>query len=228
VRASRCAADQLQDLFREDFLAVSLATLLVGTSSSGRLRSSAHPARALILPFVIGLVTAVMAEICIYFFEYVFDVSTDMSLHAALRLQHPLLKRLQSKPPAATTTASWSPRGRAGGAGDRGQPIRARVCALFHDIGKLSQPEYFIENNVESENSTGAEPRIGSLIILNHVKEGVELARKYKLNASSGTPSSSTTEPIWSTSSTCAPRRRAPSRPNRASSTPGRSLARRR
>ncbi len=177
-------ATNYRTYFVRSFLAVSLATLLVGTLFLWKDFGAPHILQgALILPFVIGLVTAVMAEICIYFFEYVFDVSTDMSLLLLCDYNHPLLKRLQFEAPGSyhhsllVSTLAEQAAQEIGA-----NPIRARVCALFHDIGKLSQPEYFIENNVESENKhRELNPRMSSLIILNHVKEGVELARKYKL-----------------------------------------------
>ena len=61
-------------------------------------------------------------------------------------------------------------------------PLRARAAALYHDIGKLVNPEYFTENNIDTANMhTALTPRMSSIIILNHVKEGLDLAIKYKL-----------------------------------------------
>jgi putative nucleotidyltransferase with HDIG domain len=59
-----------------------------------------------------------------------------------------------------------------------------RVCAYYHDIGKLSKPEYFIENQAEGvENPHNAlTPTMSALIIIAHVKDGVDLAVKHKLN----------------------------------------------
>jgi hypothetical protein len=61
-------------------------------------------------------------------------------------------------------------------------PLIARVCALFHDIGKTKKPEYFTENqrdrlNPHDENN----PSLSALIIKAHVKDGVDLAVKHKL-----------------------------------------------
>jgi putative nucleotidyltransferase with HDIG domain len=61
-------------------------------------------------------------------------------------------------------------------------PLLARVCALFHDIGKTNKPEYFTENqrdrtNPHDENN----PSLSALIIKSHVKDGVDLAIKHKL-----------------------------------------------
>jgi len=59
-----------------------------------------------------------------------------------------------------------------------------RVSAYFHDVGKLSKPEYFIENQgdgVENPHDS-LTPTMSALIIIAHVKDGVDLAVKHKLN----------------------------------------------
>src|ERR1700739_1781118 len=58
-----------------------------------------------------------------------------------------------------------------------------RVCSYFHDIGKLVKPEYFTENmNIERNPHDDLAPTMSALIILAHVKEGVDLALKHGLN----------------------------------------------
>ena len=60
-------------------------------------------------------------------------------------------------------------------------PLLCRVAAYFHDIGKLSNPSYFTENAFGMDRHADLSPRMSALIILNHVKEGLVLAQKYKL-----------------------------------------------
>jgi len=61
-------------------------------------------------------------------------------------------------------------------------PLLARVSAYYHDIGKVKMPDYFVENQSSAVNKHDKlTPHMSSLIITNHVKEGVELARQYKL-----------------------------------------------
>lgn len=61
-------------------------------------------------------------------------------------------------------------------------PLLARVSAYYHDIGKINKPLYFIENQKAGENKHDKlAPSMSSLIIASHVKEGIELARKYHL-----------------------------------------------
>src|SRR6202050_5400813 len=58
-----------------------------------------------------------------------------------------------------------------------------RACAYFHDIGKLVKPNYFSENIVGDENPhDDLAPTMSALIIIAHVKEGVDLGLKYGLN----------------------------------------------
>jgi putative nucleotidyltransferase with HDIG domain len=62
-------------------------------------------------------------------------------------------------------------------------PLQVRVCAYFHDIGKMNKPEYFTENELYGKSMHGElDPRMSSSIIRAHVKDGVDMAVKYKLN----------------------------------------------
>jgi len=56
-----------------------------------------------------------------------------------------------------------------------------KASALYHDIGKLKMPEYFIENRARDDVHKDLTPSMSTLVIINHVKEGLELARKLKL-----------------------------------------------
>ncbi|HLS28804.1 MAG TPA: HDIG domain-containing protein, partial [Opitutales bacterium] len=60
--------------------------------------------------------------------------------------------------------------------------LLCRVCAIFHDIGKIIKPEYFIENQREGINPhNDRSPSFSALVIKSHVKDGVDLAVNYKL-----------------------------------------------
>ena len=63
-------------------------------------------------------------------------------------------------------------------------PLLVKAGALYHDIGKIKMPEYFIENkNRKTDVHKDLTPSMSTLVIINHVKEGVEIARKEKLPA---------------------------------------------
>ena len=132
-----------------------------------------------------GLVTAVISLAILFSLESLFQINTDMSLLSLCDYNHPLLKRMQLEAPGTyhhclvvATLAEQA-------ASDIGaNPIKARVCALFHDIGKLAKPEYFSENNIGTKNRhVLLRPGMSCMIIMNHVKEGVNLAIKYKLSS---------------------------------------------
>ena len=61
-------------------------------------------------------------------------------------------------------------------------PMLVKAGALYHDIGKIKMPEYFIENATANPDlHKDLTPSMSTLVIINHVKEGVELAKKLKL-----------------------------------------------
>ena len=62
-------------------------------------------------------------------------------------------------------------------------PTICRVCSLYHDIGKLNKPEYYIENTHGDDNPhDDLTPSMSALVVIAHVKDGVDLALKHKLN----------------------------------------------
>ncbi len=130
-----------------------------------------------------GFILAAFSLALIFILEALFQMSTDMSLLLLCDYNHPLLKKLQFEAPGTyhhsllVSTLAEQAAHEIGA-----NPIRARVCALFHDIGKLDTPEYFIENTRgEDSKHDDLNPEVSKLVILNHVKEGVKLARKFKL-----------------------------------------------
>ncbi len=132
--------------------------------------------------FANGIGTAILALIILFVVEFLFNISTNMALLALCDYNHPLLKRLQMEAPGTFHHSLMVATLAEQAAIAIGvNPIKARVGALFHDIGKLIKPEYFTENNAADDKHRELHPRMSSLIILNHVKEGVDMAIKYKL-----------------------------------------------
>lgn len=125
---------------------------------------------------------AILTLVMIFVLELFFNLSTDMAL-MMLSDNHPLVERLKRE---ADRTFEHSDSvamlaedaARAIGA----NPLRAKAGALFHDIGKLSKPQYFTENNPNSAVlHDRLKPEESAAIIISHVDEGVKLARKYRL-----------------------------------------------
>jgi len=137
----------------------------------------------LLFPFVAGLLTASLAQIGVYLQEMFFDVATPMSLQAFYDFNHPLLKELQLKAPGTYHHCLMVSTLAEKAAEEAGlDPVKARVCGMFHDVGKLIQPEYFVENSPGRDMHKDQDPKMSAIIIRSHVaKHGPELARKYKL-----------------------------------------------
>jgi putative nucleotidyltransferase with HDIG domain len=61
-------------------------------------------------------------------------------------------------------------------------PLLAKVCGYYHDIGKIKKPLYFIENQTDGKNKHDKlAPSMSSLILIAHIKDGVEIAKLNKL-----------------------------------------------
>ncbi len=115
--------------------------------------------------------------------EYIFDVTTDITLLELSDFNHPLMKELAIKAPG-TWAHSLAVSNLAESAAERvgANSLLARVGSYYHDIGKLSKSLYFVENQRSDYNPHDyASPSMSALIIESHVKKGIEMARKYNL-----------------------------------------------
>ncbi len=130
-----------------------------------------------------GLLTSILVSGTLPILENAFGITTDISWLEAADLNHPLLKRMTIEAPGTyhhslVVAALAEAAAEAIGV----NPTRARVCAYFHDIGKLVKPDYFSENTTsESNPHNELTPTMSALIILAHVKEGVDLGLKHNL-----------------------------------------------
>ncbi|KPU44111.1 7TM-HD extracellular [Oxobacter pfennigii] len=117
------------------------------------------------------------------FCESIFDIVTPIKLLELSNPNHPLLKKLLFEAPG-TYHHSVLVGNLAEAATDAidGNSLLARAGSYYHDIGKLKRPYFFKENQITNENPHDKiTPSLSTLIITNHVKDGVELAKKYKL-----------------------------------------------
>ncbi len=117
------------------------------------------------------------------FIERAFKVTTAMTLLELGDMNHPLLRRLAQQAPGTfnhSLTIATMAESAAEAIGANG--LLARVSAYFHDCGKLNKPEYFIENQGGGPNKHAKlSPAMSLLIIVGHVKDGMEMAREYGL-----------------------------------------------
>ncbi|KRO67771.1 MAG: phosphohydrolase [Cryomorphaceae bacterium BACL21 MAG-121220-bin10] len=131
---------------------------------------------------ICGLIT-LFAFPLIYAYEKVFGLVSEVSLLELSNTNTPLLKELSDKAPG-TFHHSLNVANLAEAAANEigANSMLVRVGALYHDIGKMSNPTNFTENQVNSINTLEElEPRESATIIINHVIKGVEIARKNKL-----------------------------------------------
>lgn len=128
--------------------------------------------------FVVAIVSLMLPVL-----EYLFKVTTDITLLEFLDLDQPLMKSLMINAPGTYhhSVIVGNLVESASEAVDV-NPLLARVSAYYHDVGKIKMPEYFVENLSYGENKhTKLTPHMSSMILVSHVKEGVELAQHHKL-----------------------------------------------
>lgn len=134
--------------------------------------------------FVNGLAVGAIITGTLHIFEFFSQITTNITLLELADPNNPLLKELILKAPG-TYHHSLIVGNLAEAACDaiNANGLLARVGAYYHDIGKVEKSEYFAENQPASESQHDKlEPTMSSLIIINHVKEGLEKAGKAKLN----------------------------------------------
>ncbi len=130
-----------------------------------------------------GFVSMVLTVGMLPFLESAFGVTTNIRLLEMAHPNQPLLKELMFEAPG-TYNHSVMTANLAEAAADQieANPILARVGAYFHDIGKLRNPTFFVENQVGGENPHDkTNPSLSRIVITSHVKYGVELAEEHRL-----------------------------------------------
>jgi hypothetical protein len=143
------------------------------------------PALAYLIVAANGLICSIIVVGILPVFEYLFRTVTNITLLELADFDNPVLQRLMLEAPGTyhhslvvgnLSEAACQTIG--------AHALLARIGAYYHDIGKLSKPEYFSENqDLASNKHDQLSPTISKMIIMNHVREGVELARQHKLNS---------------------------------------------
>ncbi|MCS7312079.1 MAG: HDIG domain-containing protein [Acidobacteria bacterium] len=144
--------------------------------------SLTRPLQSLGMAFVGGLKSAILTFVLLPVLESIFNIVTEMKLLELSNLQHPLLQQLALRAPGTyfhSIAVGQLAEAAAQAIGANG--LLLRVAALYHDVGKMVRPAYFTENQHSGNPHDRTHPNISRLIILSHVKEGIELARKYRL-----------------------------------------------
>lgn len=138
---------------------------------------------SLLTLFILNGIGILFSQPLTYIYEKVFGLVSDVSLLELSDTNSKLLRELSDKAPGTFQhSMQVANLAEAAAAKIGGNTLLVRVGALYHDIGKMLNPIYFIENQKTSINPHDKlSPLQSAKIIINHVTDGVELARKNKL-----------------------------------------------
>lgn len=112
--------------------------------------------------------------------EKLFKITTEFTLLELGDTNLPLMKKLMNEAPGTFHHSLQVANLAESAASDIGaNALLCRVGAMYHDIGKMDKPAYFIENQQKSNDHDKLKPKMSALVIKNHVSEGVKIAKEY-------------------------------------------------
>ncbi|HMK65862.1 MAG TPA: HDIG domain-containing protein [Thermodesulfobacteriota bacterium] len=161
---------------------INLASVLAIQMINGKLLFWETPLN-LSFGFVGGILSAIVVTGVSPLIERIFGYTTDMKLLERANMDQPLLRELMVQAPGTYHhSIIVGNMVEAAAEAIRANSLLARVSAYYHDIGKIRKPLYFIENQMGGENKhEKLAPSMSSLILIAHVKDGVEMAHLHKL-----------------------------------------------
>lgn len=173
----------------ESGLAMALAVLVTGfatrrldvnASLLDSLKEISHDA---LIALTTGLAVGLIVQGLLPLIERLFRVTTAMTLKELNETTLPLLRRLaQEAPGTFQHSLRIADMAEAAAREIGADGLLCRVGAMYHDIGKVNKPHYFVENQAGGPNRhEKLSPAMSVLIIMGHVKDGVEMAREYRL-----------------------------------------------
>jgi len=139
----------------------------------------------LAMGFFGGILTGTVVAGITPLFESIFRYTTDIKLLELANLNQPIFQRMIIEAPGTyhhsiIVGSMVEAAAEAIGANS----LLVKVSAYYHDIGKIKKPHYFIENQSNGENRHDKlSPRMSTLVIISHIKDGCELAKQAKLGA---------------------------------------------
>ncbi len=172
---------------RSDLAKASLYIILVnvGTIFSLGLMFN-HSLTMLMVGVIMGIVNGILSSVLtigfLPFWETAFGITTSVRLLELSNPNQPLLKRLLVEAPGTYHHSILVGNLAEAAAEEVGaDALLSRVGAYYHDIGKIKRPYFFIENQLSENPHDKLAPSLSTLIITSHVKDGIELAKEYKL-----------------------------------------------
>ncbi len=133
--------------------------------------------------YVGGMLATMAASILLPLFEWLFEITTSIKLLELSNLNLPLLKQLAERAPGTYHHSIMvGLLAEAGAEAIGADALFARVACYYHDIGKTVRPSYFVENQSYMDNRHDKlSPKMSSIVLANHVKQGIDIARQHKL-----------------------------------------------
>lgn len=130
-----------------------------------------------------GLLVAAVALFILPSMERMFSITTGLTLIELRDPKQPLLRQLQQRAPGTYNhSLTLAALGEAAAEAVGADGLLTYVGALYHDIGKMNKPDYFVENQQPGFNRHDKlSPAMSLLVIVGHVKDGLELAREFNL-----------------------------------------------
>jgi putative nucleotidyltransferase with HDIG domain len=129
-----------------------------------------------------GPVALGVASFLLPILEGLFGVTTDVRLLELSNQNQPLLRKLSLQAPGTYQhSLAVGNLAEAGADAVGANALLLRVCAYYHDVGKLTKPEYFVENQRGTNPHDNLSPSMSVLVIQSHVKQGLEMANRAKL-----------------------------------------------
>lgn len=168
---------------------VTRAGLIVGMANFvsmialGLFRSEWLMVKFSVLGVLNGLISAVLAIGLLPYLESAFGITSSIRLLEFSNPNHPLLRKLLMEAPGSyhhsMIVANLA---EAAAEAVGADTLLTRVQAQYHDVGKVRRPYFFIENQYGAENPhEHMTPSLSTLVIISHAKDGVELARQYRV-----------------------------------------------
>ena len=130
-----------------------------------------------------GMGAGIVASGLVPLAEIVFGYTSDIKMMELANLDQPLMRQLMIEAPGTYHHSVIVGSLVEAAASEIGaNPLLAKVCGYYHDIGKIKKPDYFIENQPGGRNRHDRlAPSMSALILIAHVKDGLEMARRFKL-----------------------------------------------
>lgn len=131
---------------------------------------------------ITGFVTGVAATLILPLFERLFNISSNITLLEFTDYNNPLLRMLQMEAPGTYHHSLMVAQiAEQAALRIKANPLVCSVGGLYHDVGKIIKPEFFAENQASKNPHDGQTPSMSALIIKSHIREGLDLAKKYKM-----------------------------------------------